>query len=133
MDKTCTGCGILKPSTEYYNKHNKCKACVIARVLKHRSENLDSIRAYDRARGYRNPPDYQQAIRKRKPNQYKAQNKVNNAIRDGKLTRCPCEICGELKAVAHHHDYLLPLDVRWLCQSHHQQWHAKHGPALNPF
>lgn len=45
---------------------------------------------------------------------------VNNAIRDGKIARQPCEVCGR-KAQAHHEDYSKPLDVRWLCFQHHRE------------
>lgn len=46
------------------------------------------------------------------------------AIQSGKLVRQPCEVCGKTSYVdAHHDDYSRPLDVRWLCRSHHRQHH----------
>ena len=33
--------------------------------------------------------------------------------RKGLLARQPCEVCGEIKAEAHHADYSQPLEVRW--------------------
>lgn len=62
----------------------------------------------------------------RKPyaEQVKAQHAVTNAIRDGRLERLPCEICGEW-AEAHHTDYTKPLDVRWLCPAHHREEHGR--------
>ena len=57
------------------------------------------------------------------PERNKARIAVNNAVRDGRLMRQPCFICGE-KAEAHHPDYSRPLDVVWLCDSHHKQTHA---------
>ena len=53
-----------------------------------------------------------------------------NAIRDGRLIRKPCEVCGEI-AQAHHDDYSKPLDVRWLCTKHHVEWH-KHNTPICP-
>jgi hypothetical protein len=49
---------------------------------------------------------------------------VNRAIASGKLTRQPCEQCGNPKSEAHHPDYSRPLDVAWLCRTHHKALHA---------
>ena len=65
------------------------------------------------------------AWRKRNPAKYKAHNSVNNAIRDGKLSKKPCAVCGEEKVHAHHEDYSKPLDVVWLCPRHHALHHAE--------
>lgn len=48
---------------------------------------------------------------------------------DGHVNKC--EICNSVKVVAHHDDYLKPLEVRWMCQAHHKQWHVKNGEGLN--
>jgi hypothetical protein len=50
------------------------------------------------------------------------------AIKDGTIVRQPCEVCGNPKAVAHHDNYLRPLDVRFLCRSCHARFHA---PTVN--
>jgi len=137
--KTCFKCNETKALSEFY-KHkamadghlNKCKACTKADSAKHRLENIEEIRAYDRRRGNRQAKGYVQEYRARFPNKYRAHVMVNNQIRAGNLAKEPCEVCGSERAVAHHDDYSKPLNVRWLCQAHHKQWHAKHGEALNP-
>lgn len=49
---------------------------------------------------------------------------VHSALKTGRLTRCPCEICGATNSVqAHHDDYSKPLDVMWLCVTHHRERH----------
>ena len=53
----------------------------------------------------------------------KAHRKTYEAIKQGRLARMPCEICGVAKVDAHHDDYSKPLDVRWLCRSHHLEFH----------
>ena len=136
--KICKDCGAEKPLDEYH-KHNrmkdghlnKCKQCVCDRVKRHRGNNLEKIQAYDRARGNRQPDGYGKEYRDRYPKKYKAQTMINNAIRDGKIKKMPCETCGDEKSCGHHDDYAYPLSVRWLCQSHHKQWHAIHGEGLN--
>lgn len=49
--------------------------------------------------------------------------KIELAMRAGILKKQPCYFCGNLKAMAHHWDYNKPLEVQWLCHSHHQTWH----------
>ena len=48
---------------------------------------------------------------------------VSSAIRDGKLTKTPCHVCGHEKVEGHHPDYDQPLDVIWLCNPHHRAAH----------
>jgi len=50
---------------------------------------------------------------------------VSNAIRDGRLSRQPCEVCQAPEAQAHHADYSKPLEVRWLCFRHHRELEHK--------
>lgn len=136
--KVCFKCGVEKPLTEFY-KHkamadghlNKCKECTKKDATKNRNENIEEYRAYDRERGARQDKSYLPDYRKKYPKKYKAHNAVNNAIRDGKIEKGCCEVCGAVKAVAHHDDYDKPMDIRWLCQAHHKQWHSVHGEALN--
>ena len=79
--------------------------------------------------------DYQYVVewRKNYPKKYKAYSLVSWQFKKGNLIREPCEDCGAVKVVGHHDDYDKPLKVRWLCQAHHKQWHAKNGEGLNPF
>jgi len=73
-------------------------------------------------------PDRTDASRRRwaanNPQKRRAHFQVSNAIRDGKLFRLPCAVCGSLVTDAHHEDYSKPLDVIWLCRQHHLSIHA---------
>lgn len=116
---------------------NRCKSCVKARVRKHRANNLEKIQEYDRIRGrseeriaYQKEmyhkhkgrrPNYAKSWQARNPEKRKAHGIVNNAIRDGKLLKGVCEVCGSEKVDAHHDDYSKPLEVRWLCRKHHAE------------
>ena len=60
---------------------------------------------------------------------YRARIILNHAVRDGKLTRKPCEICNK-KAEGHHDDYSKPLKVRWFCFKHHRKHHNEHPELL---
>ena len=56
---------------------------------------------------------------------------VGNSISRGDLIKEPCEVCGNQKAHAHHDDYAEPLNVRWLCDKHHNEWHKENGEGRN--
>ena len=61
------------------------------------------------------------------PKKSRAHDMVAYAVRIGSLHRMPCEICGADGADAHHDDYDMPIDVRWLCPKHHREWHRENG------
>lgn len=137
--KKCFKCCLEKSISEFY-KHkamadghlNKCKSCAKSDVLRHRSENIEKVREYDRMRGNRHPEGYLKDYRQKYPSKHRAHDMVNNAIRVGSLVKQPCEVCGsEFSVHAHHDDYDKPLDVRWLCSMHHRQWHVENGPGIN--
>ncbi len=137
--KKCFKCKIKLPLSEFY-KHkqmkggylNKCKKCTKHDVSVHRIENIEKIRKYDRERGNRQSASYLHDYRNKYPNKYKAHNMVNNAIRDRKIFRKPCHVCGEDKRIhAHHDDYMQPLNVTWMCPACHSQWHQENGEGKN--
>jgi len=148
-EKRCFKRGETKGFDSFY-KHsrmsdgrlNKCIDCTKEDVKKHRQENLEKVREYDRLRGsmphrvaarkeYSKTAAYAESHRastkrwmEKHPERKKASTSVNNAIRRGKLKKFPCLVCGNETSEAHHPDYSRPLDVVWLCTSHHQQVHT---------
>ncbi len=66
--------------------------------------------------------------RERNPEKYKAHTALGNAIRDGKVFKQPCEVCGAAKVEGHHDDYSKPLSVRWFCRPHHRAYHGTLRP-----
>lgn len=133
--KTCFKCNVEKPVEDFYRHSrmkdghlNKCKQCTKADVIKNRNENIEYYREYDIARSklpHRKLEMLTRCIaeRKRNPDKYSARSAVTNAVRDGRLEKTPCVICGASKVVGHHEDYSRPLDVVWMCQAHHVQYH----------
>ncbi len=67
-------------------------------------------------------------------NQRWAQMLVGRFLKSGHLVRpnC-CSKCGFVtkRISAHHDDYLLPLDIRWLCDRCHRIWHSFYGKGEN--
>lgn len=53
----------------------------------------------------------------------KCRSDFNHYLRDKKIERQPCEICGDDNGEGHHPDYNRPLEVHWLCRKHHRQIH----------
>lgn len=135
MDKSCIRCGEVKPLAAFYRHTqmadghlNKCKECAKIYAKSHRHES-GAVREYDQRRYREDPARHAivvkraQQYRVRFPERYKAYTAVSNAIRDGRLKRQPCAVCGG-RGHAHHEDYGRPLDVVWLCPAHHHQYHT---------
>lgn len=105
---------------EYVNAQAK------RRYEENREEVIAKVAAYRQTeRGRQVHAEALKAYRQRHPEKAKAHDAVKNAIRDGKLMRDACEICGTPDAEAHHDDYLEPLKVRWLCFKHHKETHGQ--------
>ena len=62
---------------------------------------------------------------KKHPEKRAAHIKVASALKKGELVKLPCKVCKIPKVQAHHPDYTKPLEVVWLCGSHHRLLHTK--------
>lgn len=103
----------------YVVKGCRCVSC--------RASRSDYQRPYTNKFRAENPgymKKYRDTWKKRYPEKRRAQKRVANAIRNGRLKRLPCEVCGGL-AEAHHDNYDKPLAVRWLCLVHHRELHKE--------
>lgn len=47
---------------------------------------------------------------------------LNYYIKIGKVSRKPCEVCGNEHVWALHEDYNYPLNARWFCPIHHMEF-----------
>jgi hypothetical protein len=149
--KRCFKCAQVKPLSEFY-KHSgmgdgylgKCKNCTRADAGVRRAEKLrdpnwveqEVSRCREKARRARAtgtmPKPSAEARRKtltghaaRYPLKHAARLALNNAIRDGRIVRQPCAVCGNPKSQGHHDDYSKSLDVTWLCTKHHAERHVE--------
>ena len=135
--KSCFKCNNILPLTEFY-KHTamgdghlgKCKVCTKEDVNKHRLNNLEKVRKYDRDRA-KNPERAKIAAeltkiwRQQDSRRHRCHSAVARAIRSGKLEKMACCVCGAEKSLAHHESYDRPLDVVWYCQIHHSARHKE--------
>ena len=49
--------------------------------------------------------------------------KSNDLVKQGRITRDTCVVCGEKEVLIHHEDYDNPFGVIWLCDLHHKEYH----------
>ena len=147
--KTCNRCSTEKPLEEFYalrrmadGRMGTCKDCHRAAVrvrylekmkdedwregelYRHRVKS-QKARAEGRSANKEIIAKSRKAWMERNREKKSAQNAVNNAVRDGRLERKPCEVCGDPDSQGHHEDYSKPLDVRWLCARHHADRHLE--------
>ena len=134
--KVCRKCGIKKTMSEFY-KHegmrdghlNKCRTCAKAVNTRYRNIKLGRTKKpvkyttrkyHETAKG--GNMVYRKYIQMPKPainpEKVAAQRKLNYAILMGRVVKCPCEECGELKVHGCHEDFSRPYDVHWLCVEH---------------
>ena len=135
--KVCFKCGDIKPVDDFY-KHpqmadgyvNKCKECNKRDVSLNYRTNIRHYIEYEKNR-FQDPDrklkalGYQSKRRKLSPEKNKAREAISNALRDGRVVKSPCEVCGNEESQAHHEDYSKPLEVQWLCRSCHLKIHGK--------
>jgi len=139
MKKQCFKCKRTKELKYFYTHKqmadghlNKCKSCAKKDVQKRYDDpnNRKKITDYEKKRNKRperklNRLKYNRKRRLNNPGKIKARNAVNNAIRDGRLIKEPCEVCGNIKSEGHHPDHRSPLKVIWLCLKHHREHHGQ--------
>lgn len=110
----------------------KCKECDRLYRREKRIKNPKVYRNRD-SRYYKAHRDKKLAYHKKwlEKNKIKfiAHGLVRKAMKEGKIERKPCEVCGSLNSDAHHDDYTKPLDIRWLCRTHHARHHAYLAPS----
>jgi hypothetical protein len=133
--KQCIQCNVVKESESFYRhskmsdgRLNKCKQCCLEYYKDRRTVYPDKIRAIELKRSQKPKrknlaQQYQKRSRKNNPLKYIARTAVGNALRDGKISKQPCQKCGSSLSEAHHSDYSQPLNVIWLCKKHHFEAH----------
>jgi len=126
----------LKSKRSYYTVNHPALCCIKgcknlyeARGLckNHHGQMRAKETSYDSQKIWRRTPIGKANIR--------AHSAANYAIKTGKLKRSPCEVCGSIDNINAHHDSYLKedyLNIRWLCFSHHKEWHKNNKPKYPP-
>ncbi len=132
--KICTKCGIEKDMDEFHHdktrKDSRQSYCIECRKSARDWEQKNRERYNARMRKYiaehmDTVVERTQRYRRNNPEKWKAHWTVRNAIRDKRLERQPCVVCGNKETDGHHEDYSKPLDVMWLCRLHHRALHLE--------
>lgn len=102
---------------------------VLAKYKKSEERQI-TISKHTRSAKYKQRSDAQY-IKDKTNGKAQARRAVNNALAKGKMSKLPCEVCGSTKLIhGHHDDYSKPLDVKWLCPTHHYQRHQELRPNV---
>lgn len=124
--KSCLKCGRILALENFRRRsdvpdghRNECRDC--SRAKDHFREQRPARREWRRS--------YQRRYVGRNPEKHRAHFLVWCAVKDGRLERLPCAICGAKRVDAHHTDYSKPLDVVWLCRDHHRMVHTAALPV----
>ena len=141
MRKPCSVCGVKKSLGEFQKRARSadgrtaaCRTCLqlrdAKRYPKERKYRLAQHRIYMQTADGKNS-HARSAIEWRERNIVKraAHILLGNALRDGKIEKGPCEVCGDRDVHGHHDDYTKPMKVRWLCPTHHRQHHKETAKA----
>lgn len=115
------------------DKYYKKRDLILERNRKKQNTPEGREKSNERARKwrYRNKDlhnAYQRYYRRKNKIKIGAVQKVNDALRRGRLKKpLNCETCNkeDPKLQGHHHDYNKPLDVVWLCKDCHCKIHGK--------
>ena len=153
--KTCRECNVEMPLSNFYvhakmkDGHlNKCKECVKSQVSKYVKANPEKKKEWsnnyanseagrEKAKSYLST-DKGKEVRKNRADNYRKNHPIRSRaryivsyeIQCGRLVRPSiCNCCGiECKPHGHHNDYTKPLEVEWLCEPCHKNWHRKNKP-----
>jgi len=104
--------------TYYWKDIEKSRAKNRVKDLKRRESRILYMKRYNAEN-----KEYFKKYREEHKVQLNARYKLRAAVKAGKLTKLPCEVCGEWKSEGHHDDCLKPLVVKWFCRIHHVEVH----------
>lgn len=139
-NKICTLCLVKKPVSEFYsyfrtarNKTiltSRCKECFKKKVLDYVKTPIGRIKHRKWARNWAKTENgkkfyHARTVKRRKIDREKClcRQRFNGYIYRGTIKRQPCSICKKENAHAHHENYNKPLEVIWLCRTHHLMHH----------
>lgn len=111
----CRCGGEIAPNSKYL-----CISCVKQYQINYRKNNPEIMSAIDKRVSERRQVDPIEKLKRR------ARRITRRAIDSGFLDKDVCERCGtDSNVKAHHEDYNKPLEIKWLCVTHHEERHTE--------
>lgn len=155
--KICSKCRKQKHVNDFYlNEKAKdglksaCKDCLITDTRRYQSKNSEKIKKYKEEWNNKNSSkiaiqkkewnrsnkeriyEYTKRRRELSPEKNRANYKIRNEIRAGRMIKGDCDDCGtNMNIHAHHDDYSKPLEARWLCHQCHMKLHTNMRRSAN--
>ena len=124
-------------------REDKPEVCICCgKNLHHKSEYYCSQKCFDNYILPQNEakPEFlsKWKIRKRKAQKdpyseirKQTRHKTRQYLIDGKIKKKNCLVCGSKEVIAHHEDYSNPINVIWLCEKHHKEYHKRKIKLFN--
>ena len=148
-NKKCSACRKIKSIKDFWcyksKRRNsikiavpsKCKVCAVIYHKKwYYSSDGQAFKHLNKERRNSQHKKYRQSkkgkivqIRKankmwlKYPEKRRAREQLRYAVRTGKIIKSLCEVCNDSVVFGHHNDYNKPLEVNWLCMTHHREVH----------
>jgi hypothetical protein len=113
--RVCARCEEIKNKDDFYGNSAYCKVC------NREMRGLGLLKSRENRRNY---DEGDLGV------QFKCAKQIIYCLKKmGLLASQPCEVCGSEEEIhAHHDDYNKPTEVRWLCKTHHNEWHLENEP-----
>jgi len=134
----CRTCSQIKSANQFYRDPRSvsgvkgdCIECFKQKSREYGRSNRDVRREWMKLKMQHDPAyarkirDANNAQKKKFKEKHAARMRLRRAVKSGRVVKLPCEVCGNPISQGHHDDYSKPLEVRWLCQTHHSIVHRK--------
>lgn len=131
LQRKCKGCAAIY--IKKYTQRTGKKADAVERQRRYRGTEIGRIKRAEWRKAhsgeyykrYKGSPLWAAAMERRRAKRRQLHlPKIYSQVQRN-LEKMPCEKCGAFPAEAHHEDYSRPLDVTWLCKSHHSRRHVE--------
>ena len=132
----CSKCGLLFIPATWKVENNKhiCAPCYASHMREYRRKGDNLLKQALQSRAYRLKIGCAERSRRARQRvktdpghalKMRCRNTLSMAVRDGRVKREPCRVCGAGPSEAHHEDYAKPFEVIWLCLACHCEAHGK--------